>query len=137
MGKITLDLESQIKDYAEQKERLDILKKWCDAESKDIKETMQNLDLSKVEAGEYTATCTVSNRETMNEEYLLAIIARSDIHLDGLIKTKEYVDFDVLEKAIYNNQIPQDVLLEMDKAREVKEVVTLRVTKKKKRKTDA
>lgn len=136
MSKLTIDLESQVREYAEQKAQLDALKKWCDSESKEIKETMQELDLDKIDAGDYVATCTVSNRETMNESHLLDIIERSELNVDGLIKTKEYVDFDVLERAIYNNQIPQDILLEMDKAREVKEVVTLRVTKKKRKTND-
>lgn len=135
MGKITLDFESQVEEYAKQKEKLDILKKWCDSEASAIKEIMQELDIDKVDAGDYTATCTVSNRETMNEDFLLAIILKSGLTLDGLVKTKEYVDFDVLEKAIYNNQIPQDVILEMDKAREVKEIVTLRIKKKRKGKS--
>ena len=136
MSKVTINLEDQIRAYAEQKAQLDTLKKWCDSESKEIKETMQELDLDKIDVGDYVATCTVSNRETMNESHLLDIIERSTLNIDGLVKTKAYVDFDVLERAIYNNQVPQDVLLEMDKAREVKEVVTLRVTKKKRKAND-
>ena len=63
---------------------------------------------------------------------MLLEILGGDARAIGIIKTKEYVDFDALEKAIYNGLLPGETLLEMDKAREVKEVVTLRVTKIKK-----
>ena len=51
---------------------------------------------------------------------------------NDIIKTKSYVDMDVLESAIYNNLIPNDVLIEMNKCREIKQVQTLKITKSKK-----
>ena len=51
--------------------------------------------------------------------------------LDELIKTKEYVDTDAMEEAIYNGTITQNMLLEISKAQEVKESVALTIKKKK------
>jgi hypothetical protein len=49
----------------------------------------------------------------------------------GLIKTREYVDYDVLEKLLYNQKITPYGLKKIEDCREVKEVVTLRITKSK------
>lgn len=46
---------------------------------------------------------SVSNRTTYDEEGLLKFAHTVDIN--GLIKTKEYVDMDVLENALYHKQI--------------------------------
>lgn len=125
-------LDKLIPQYAENKAQLDIYKKECDKENALIKSMMLDGKLDKREAAGYKATCTVSTRETMNEEILLEIAHNYGI--SEIIKTKEYIDFDALEYAIYNNKIPDDVILEMDKAKESKEVVTLRVTKIKEKK---
>ena len=129
-----IELKDRILQYAQQKEMLDVIKKDCDAQSKQIKDIMVADGLEELEVEGYKASCIVSSRDSINEDLLLTIIERSGINIDGLIKTINYVDTDVLEKAIYNDEIPHDLLLEMDKARESKEVVTLRVTKKKERK---
>lgn len=123
-------LDSLIPQYAANKAEMDDYKKICDKENAQIKSVMSQLDLSSHEVGGYRATYSVSTRETMNEEMLLEIAHRYGI--PEIVKTKEYIDFDALENAIYNDKISQDILLEMNKAREVKEVVTLRVSKIKK-----
>lgn len=125
------DLDTLIPQYAANKSELDSYKKICDNENAQIKAIMKDFVVPSYEAGGYKATYTISERESLNEEMLLEILG-GDARAIGIIKTKEYVDFDALEKAIYNGLLPGETLLEMDKAREVKEVVTLRVTKIKK-----
>ena len=124
-------LEELIPQYALNKSELDSYKKICDRENAEIKQIMLSDDLDKVEVDGYRAICTVSTRETMNEEMMLEIAHQFDI--PDIVKVKEYIDYDALEKAIYDGNISQDVLLEMEKAKEVKEVVTLKVTKIKKK----
>lgn len=46
---------------------------------------------------------SISNRTTYDEEGLLKFA--HTVGIDGLIKTKEYVDMDVLENALYHKQI--------------------------------
>lgn len=121
------DLDTLIPQYAANKAELDGYKKICDNENSKIKEIMKDFVLTHYEAGGYKASYSVSERESMNESMLLDIAHKHGI--SEIVKTKEYIDFDALEDAIYNNRISQEVLLEMDKAKEVKEVVTLRVTK--------
>lgn len=122
-------LDELIPNYAMNKMELDSYKKICDKESAEIKSIMLDSDLSEYISKNYKATCIVSNRETINEDMLLSILRNSDVKDLDIIKTKEYVDFDALESAIYNNEIPKDVLLEMDRAKDSKEVVTLRISR--------
>lgn len=126
------DLDSLIPRYAANKAEMDDYKKICDKENAEIKAIMRDLAVHHYEAGGYKASYSVQQRESMNENMLLEIA-----HLFGIpeiVKTKEYIDFDALEKAIYDGKISDDILLEMDKAKEVKQVVTLRVTKVKEKK---
>jgi len=136
------NLDNLILTFAKDKATLDSYKKITDKENAEIKAIMLSEKIPSKEVGEYKATCTVSNRETINEEVLLDIIKHAvgtnSVMLSspdfGIIKLKEYIDFDALEKAIYDGKIPDETVLEMDKAKESKEVVTLKVTKLKKKK---
>ena len=126
------ELDTLIPQYANNKSELDGYKKICDRENAQIKAIMKDFVITNYEAGGYKASYVISERESMNEEMLLEI---AHIHgIPEIVKTKEYIDYDALENAIYNGRISQDILLEMNKAKEIKEVVTLRVTKVKPKK---
>lgn len=127
------NLDTLIPTYAKNKAMLDDYKKICDDENKQIKELM---DEGSYETSGWKATKSIQHRETMNEDKLLDILKQypTACYEQGLIKTKEYVDMDVLESMIYKGVIDKNVLLEIDKCRESKEVVTLKVTKVKEKK---
>lgn len=131
--KKAVSLDTLIPQYAENKAILDDYKKICDTENKQIKDIM---DEGSYEAGGYKATKSVQVRESMNEDKLLDVMRnhREIAELNGIIKIKEYIDMDMLESAIYNKQIDKDMLMEIDKCRETKEVVTLRISKVKEKK---
>ena len=124
-------LDKLIPQYAANKSELDGYKKICDKENAQIKAIMSNLAVQHYEAGEYKASYSIQKRESVNEEMLLEIIHshEHECNVSSIIKTKEYIDFDALENAIYNGLIPEDVVSEMGKATEVKEVPVLKVTK--------
>lgn len=125
--KVAVSLDTLIPQYAENKSLLDDYKKICENENKQIKEMMEE---GSYEAGGYKATKTISTRESMNEDKLLALMQQYGVSYDaGIIKTKDYVDMDALESAIYNGKIDKDLLMQIDKCRESKEVVTLRISK--------
>lgn len=131
------DLDELIPQYAANKAEADSYKKICEKENAKIKAIMKDFVVTEYVAGEYKATYSISKRETMNEDILISLftsvpgfVSVSDNY--GIVKNKPYIDFDALEKAIYDDKLTQDQLMELDKAKEVKEVVTLRVTKKKK-----
>lgn len=133
MDKIAL-LEGLIPQFAENKAQLDKYEKLCEADKTEIKQTMADYALQRYETEGYTAIRSVSERESFNEEMLLDIVKAFDTPELGLIKTREYVDFDALEAAIYNDRLDKDSLLNIQKAKETKIVVTLRVSKKRKKK---
>lgn len=120
------DLDTLIPSYAANKEEQDNYKKLCDKENAKIKEIMMGFVVKEYRAGGYKARCSVTTKETFDENLLMDIIKEHNI--PGVIKTKEYIDFDALENVIYNG-LEKSILLEMDKAKESKEIITLRVTK--------
>ena len=69
-----------------------------------IKRMMADNDIKKyVSKSGISLSVTTSNRTTYDEDGLLGFARTSDV--DGLIITKEYVDMDALESAIYHNKI--------------------------------
>lgn len=126
-------LDTLIPQYAANKREKDSYEKICAAENAQIKDIMQNYVVQHYEAGGYRANYTIQRRETVNEEMLIDILKRNG-ECEGIIKTKEYIDFDALENAIYHNRIPEDILAQMAEATEVKEIPTLKVTKIKEKK---
>lgn len=130
---ITDTLDDLIPRYAENKSLLDDYKKICDEENKKIKDMMEE---GSYESGGYKATKSVQHRESMNEDKLLDVLKNvyPDALSVGIIKTREYVDMDALESAVYKGIISNDILMEIDKCREIKEVITLRISKVKEKK---
>ena len=132
------DLDALINQYAENKSELDSYKKICENENNKIKDTMLELGLKTYSTEKYSVTRSVSVKETFDEEKLMNFI-KTVLWKDSengsmpcpYIKIKYVVDYDVLEKAIYNGEISKEQLVEMDKCKDVKETVTLRLTKKK------
>lgn len=125
------NLEQLIDAYALNKNELDSYKKICDAENAEIKALMTELELDKASTEDYTATLSIQHRETMDEDKLLEVL-RNAGYADIVIRTKEYVDMDLLEAAIYHDRIDKDTLLAMQRCKEVKEVQTLKISKRKK-----
>lgn len=124
-----VSLDTLIPMYATNKSELDSYKKLCDLQNTQIKELMVNEDLTEKTVGDWTAKYSVTTRESFNEDKLLQVCQIAGIK--EVIKTKEYIDMEALESAIYNGKISEELLLEIDKCREVKEVPTLMISKKK------
>lgn len=120
--------------YGDDKNILDEYTKKCKAENDEIKDIMSEEGVDIMTAGGYKVTYSVSTRQTMNEDKLLALLQDKVTADSNIIKTKKYVDMDALETAIYNGAIPKEVLIEMDNCRDKKEVVTLRISKVKEKK---
>lgn len=127
------DLKTLVPQYYENKQNLDYYKKQCDAENTEIKKLMAEQKLKDFEADGIVAKYVIQNKESMNEEKLIKLL-KSKGYTD-IIKTREYVDMDELENALYHDTIDKDTVVEMDKCREVKEVIQLRISKKKEKKS--
>lgn len=125
-----LDIDSLIDDYKASKDKENALKKSNADVSDKIKSYFMSNGIDKHSTDLYTATVTTTNKESLNDELAIEIIKEN---LDGallksVIKQKEYIDEDALEKLVYNGDFD---VTKLEKAKIVKPVTTLRVTKKK------
>ena len=125
-----LDIDSIIDEYKASKDKENALKKSNADVSDKIKSYFMDNGIDKHSTDLYTATDTTTNKESLNDELAIEIIKEN---LDGallksVIKQKEYIDEDALEKLVYNGDFD---ITKLEKAKIVKPVTTLRVVKKK------
>ena len=120
-------LNVTIETFFEDKQKLDMYKKATDEGNKEIKELMNKLNRNQFETDSgLIAKMSIQQRESFDEDKLLEKLKE----LNGFtaIKTKEYVDMDELENLIYNGHLDAS---QLSNCKIVKEVVTLKVSKKK------
>ena len=127
-------LDELIPIYAENKREMESYKKLCDEQNAQIKDILKTVKDGTYITGGYKAKRIVSEKETMNEDMLIslftsvpAFVAVADNY--DIVKTKPYIDFDVLEKVIYDGVLSDEQIADLSKATEKKEIVSLRVTK--------
>lgn len=124
------DLSKIIDEYKESKDKENALKKVNNVLSENIKGYMYEHDMSSADSEKYTATLTRSDKESLNEDLAIEIIKEnlSGALLSSVIKQKEYIDEDALEKLVYNGDFDINKLA---KAKITKTSYTLRVTRRK------
>ena len=103
-GNPGFDLSKAIDEYKESKDRENALKKANDRIGKDIKQYMIDNDMTKASGEKYAVTMSKTVKQKLNEDLAIEIIKEN---LDGallasVIKQKEYIDEDALEKLVYN-----------------------------------
>ena len=114
--------------YEANKSEMDSYKKLVDKDNKEIKSIMLGAELGEFIVDDIKASVSISEREDFIEEALIAKL--KEMKVRGIVKKKEYVDMDALENAIYNGKIDAALLQDCQTK---KEVVTLRVTKLKRK----
>ena len=124
------DLSKTIDEYKESKDKENSLKKINNELSENIKSYMHEHNMTTVDTDNYTATLSRKDSESLNEDLAIEIIKENlgGALLSSVIKQKEYIDEDALEKLVYNGDFDINKLA---KAKIVKSVYTLRVNKKK------
>ena len=103
-GNPGFDLSKAIDEYKESKDKENSLKKANDRIGKDIKQYMIDNNMTKANGEKYTVTMSKTVKQKLNEDLAIEIIKEN---LDGallasVIKQKEYIDEDALEKLVYN-----------------------------------
>jgi hypothetical protein len=130
-------LEILVPEFAETKATADEYKKSADEQNKRIKAVIKEIsdDSQTLEIAGYKVDFQKQERTSMNEEKVLESFGKckkiqfaKDM---GIIKTKEYIDYDALENAIYNGRISEKLLALLKDCEEVKIVEVLKVSKKK------
>ena len=125
-----IDINKIIDLYKESKDKENALKKSNTEMGNNIKSYFQTNGIDRVDTDKYTATVTTSTSESLNEELAIEIIKENlgGAMLSTVIKTKEYIDEDALEKLAYNGDFD---ITKLAKAKITKTTSTLRVSKKK------
>lgn len=99
-----VDIASIIDSYGKNKDEEKGLKKYIDKESKLIKEYFSKNNLESFESNKYTATVSNTTKTSLND-YLAIEILKANLkpeELKTVIKTREYIDEDALEKLSYS-----------------------------------
>ena len=124
------DLSTAIDKYKESKDNENALKKANNELNETIKTYLQEHDMTSANSDNWTATLSCTKKESLNEDLAIEIIKENlgGALLSSVIKQKEYIDEDALEKLVYNGDFDINKLA---KAKMVKETYTLRVNKKK------
>ena len=124
------DLSMAIDKYKESKDNENALKKANNELNETIKTYMQEHDMTSANSEKYTATLSCTKKESLNEDLAIEIIKENlgGALLSSVIKQKEYIDEDALEKLVYNGDFDINKLA---KAKMIKETYTLRIGKKK------
>ena len=124
------NLSEMIDTYKTSKDKENALKKANNEMNENIKTYMQEHDMTSANSDNWTATLSCTKKESLNEDLAIEIIKENlgGALLSSVIKQKEYIDEDALEKLVYNGDFDINKLA---KAKMVKETYTLRVGKKK------
>lgn len=103
-GNPGFDLSKVIDEYKESKDKENALKKANDRMGKDIKQYMLDNDMPKANGEKYTVTMSKTVKQKLNEDLAIEIIKENlgGALLASVIKQKEYIDEDALEKLVYN-----------------------------------
>ena len=124
------DLSKAIDLYKENKDLENKLKKSNTEAGNLIKQYFNEKGITSASSEKYTATVTTTTKSTLNEELAIEIIKENlgAALLRSVIKKKEYIDEDALEKLVYNGDFD---ITKLEKAKIDTTTQTLRITKKK------
>ena len=126
-----MTLDELILEYGTNKDLLDKTKKICDADNTAIKELMKESSIDKHTSGPYTVSYGITQKEVVDEDSMLDYLKKHIDPSSGVIKTKEYIDADALENAIYKKELPDDVIAGLSQFSTIKETEVLRLKKAK------
>lgn len=119
-------------EYVADKAEESKLKKRLESNNTSIKQLMELLKMEDVELDDGSKVhYGVTVKESLDEEKLLTQLKKYAPNTQ-CIKTKEYIDMDVLESEIYHDKLSAEAMAAMDTCRNEKLVPTLTIKKAKK-----
>lgn len=95
-----------------------------------IKKVMGEHDLDDIETEDFCAQYRLQKKESMNEDALLAFILDElgdTARQLGVVETKDYINSDMLEKAIYKGDISESMVKQFSKFKVVKRTPVLNI----------
>lgn len=121
-------LANLVSDYIYNKDREKEFKDAASAENTEIKAIMTAFKMTSFDTDAGSVTLSERVSEDFIEDKLIEFLKTRNLASD-IVKTKEYVDFDALESAIYHEKIAGDDLKAMSSCKEVKTTQVLRIKK--------
>jgi len=129
------ELEALIEIFGAQDAEFKKKKKELEDVKTKIKDLMSELELSDISSTNYKANYIVQHKQNVDEDGMLGILEEDWLSKNhslqdcAYIKTKNYVDMDVLENYLYNKEIDDKVVEELNKCITNTEVIVLKVAK--------
>lgn len=108
----TNNLETLIPQYKEAKDEEKKIKSSVTELGTLIKDEFKNKQIEEYTVNGIRATITITPKESFNELQAIEILrkALSPDQFSQIVKTKEYIDDDAFEKAVYQGQIDASIL---------------------------
>ena len=125
-------LSELVPNYIKNNTECNAIKKLVSKDSSEIKEIMTSLKLDDFNGVDgYSVSITHIDKSYMDTEKLLNFIKAnfSKELQERVIKTREYVDEDVLESIMYKNEIDEKTVADMSKCMVEKEELRLNIKK--------
>lgn len=128
--KTNAELKNLIDSYGESKNEENTIVKRNKERNAQIKQLFLNNDISSFETDLFIATVSQTEKQSLNNELALSILKESldENELTSVVKTKEYIDEDALEKLVFNGQFD---ISKLKRAVDKKIVSNLRIKKRK------
>ena len=126
------ELKQKAAEYISDKAEESKLKKRLESNNTSIKAIMEIIGADEVELEDGSKVCYgITKKESLNEDLLIKKLKEFAPDTQ-CIKTKEYVDMDILESEIYKGDLSDTAMGALDECRNVKEIPTLTIKKAKK-----
>lgn len=128
--KTNAELKNLVDSYGESKKEENAIVKRNNERNSQIKQLFLDNDISSFETDSFIATVSETEKQSLNNELALCILKKElgENELTSVVKTKEYIDEDALEKLVFNGQFD---ISKLEKAVDKKIVSALRIKARK------
>lgn len=128
--KTNAELKNLVDSYGESKKEENAIVKRNNERNSQIKQLFLDNDISSFETDSFIATVSETEKQSLNNELALGILKKElgENELTSVVKTKEYIDEDALEKLVFNGQFD---ISKLEKAVDKKIVSALRIKARK------
>jgi hypothetical protein len=108
------EFDSMVDDYVVAKKREQEAGKVTKVLGPQIKKYLAEDNLTNYDTADSSVSVQIRSSVSFDEELLIDYLKSSGLSR-GLVKRKEYVDFDALESAIYRGKLSEEQIKELDK----------------------
>ena len=108
------EFDSMVDDYVEAKKKEQEASKVTKVLGTQIKKYLSEDNLTSYDTADSSISIQIRSSVSFDEENLIEYLKVAGLSR-GLVRKKEYIDFDALESAIYRGRLSDDVVKELEK----------------------